>query len=514
MSLALLPEHDTIMDQLRQDLSLVKQNLKERLTHLPEDLLPSAQGFIYLLNLCEAKLPESDTAPDDNEAFDVTQALIEHVDSFLEVYQLGVESVDHFESLLTSIYEDLPTALRNQFIADALKIEAEPMAENSVVDDLKASITPEALANIQTKTLSPTLIQKLKSKAKLKPKQIMQVLAACAALSLPSDELQKSDGPEGIYFTPESLAQSVKTSVAEQVNLQWTPLEPSPMLPAVEALPTPAEEAPFELLRQASFPVEVVAAEAPQMKDRLQFVLDTPERRELFETLRNNPDYRDVVALIGVIESNLDVDAVSHSGAIGIMQDMGGLQGAFGHPDTVEHLAAAGLMPVVEDATYNRIISLHQRGIEIQRGTLLDYLIAQRQANTPFWQTFETEQAKLLINSESAAAISAQYLEDLQAQAMDRLPINNNPLEALNFAVMSYNLGMTHLHTLRRIMAQNDVLDFNTHTVLTFINRPDFHTILRNNNLGQLYDNYEEAKHYLARYINLQALVAHNNSRI
>ena len=272
----------------------------------------------------------------------------------------------------------------------------------------------------------------------------------------------------------------------------------------------PSQDEVFERLNRAPFPTEVVAKEASHMAQRLQFVLDTPERRALFEQLRNNPDYRHDIALLGIIESNLDSSAISHSGAMGPLQDMGGLQGAFGDPDTIDHLARTDLLPQIDQPVYNQIISKLKQGIRMQRGTLLEFLIAERDGDTDFWQEFITKQQQKLTTPESAAQIADLYLDDLVSKAMNLLPINNDPLEALNFAVMSYNLGMGHLHTLRRLMTQNGIETFNTYTVLNFIDRSDFRQILRDHNLGRLHNNYQEAKSYLARYIALQEILHHN----
>lgn len=429
---------------------------------------------------------------------------------------------------------DVARKLQTEYLHDRLNENAERLAEvNRLFETmppetkglhnltLEKLIAPEGSNNITTDTydkslpvssdVKASLLQTLKSKAKLKPKQLLKVLAACAALSLPSDKIQHPAGPEGMFQIPETLApitEATRTRVNQHI---WQ--EPAFEPPAVPSrLVQPALDANFNLLRQAPYPIEIVNNETDSMASRLQFVLNSSERRVLFESLRNNPEYRQEVALIALIESNLDVDAVSHSGAMGIMQDMGELQGAFGDPDTVEHLARIGLMPAIDNLEYNRIIQGHQSGIQMQRGTLLDYLIEQRNAGTEFWDRFETQQTNLLLNPETSAAIAHQYLEDLQIKAMQQLPINEEPLEALNFAVMAYNLGMSHLHTLRRLMAEQQIIDFNTHSVLSFMDRPDFEAILRDNNLSQLINNYNEAKHYLARFIALQTLIKQNHT--
>jgi hypothetical protein len=295
--------------------------------------------------------------------------------------------------------------------------------------------------------------------------------------------------------------------VAEQTAINWTELKPVITHPAPETLQTPSIDHPFELLKQAAFPAEVVSAEAPQMRERLQFVLDNPERKALFDQLRNDSRYRHDIALLGIIESNLNPDAISHSGAMGPLQDMGSLQGAYGHPDTVASLAAAGLLPVINHPAYNRIVNLHKAGTQIQRGTLLEFLKTERANNTPFWTEFLAQQRQSLVTPESSFEIADVYLNDLIAQAERSLPVNGDPLEALNFAVMSYNLGMGHLHTLRRIMTQEGVSQFSTLSVLSFIERSDFRAILRKNNLGNLHNNYEEAQAYLARYMALQQIL-------
>jgi hypothetical protein len=451
------------------------------------------------------------------DLFDISHKLqTEHLNGSLQ--ERTQRMAELFQQEVNALFNSLPNEIRGYHNLTLQSLlthgQDDPSLKESVIDEIKALITPENLAKAKSPLLSSALLEKLKGKAKFTPQQLLKVLTACAVLSLPSSDKQGHDGPEGIYYHPEAFSQTISTRVAEAIAINTPTTETFQPPKAPETLTVPETDHPFQFLNQAPYPIEVVVAETKAMASRLEFVLRTPERRELFETLRNNPEHRDVVALIGIIESNLDVDAVSHSGAMGMMQDMGGLQGAFGDPDTVAHLAAEGLMPMVEDATYNRILRLHQNGVRIQRGTLLEYLIAQRSARTPFWEAFETEQAKLLINPSTSAVIANRYLQDLQEKATARLPIDGDPLEALNFAVMSYNLGMSHLHTLRRIMSQNGISDFSTHTVLSFMNRDDFQQILRDNNLGQLHDNYEEAQHYLARYIAIQELVTHNESRI
>jgi len=418
-----------------------------------------------------------------------------------------------FQQELENLFNTLPPELRalhNLTIEALLKPkEAAPeVVENNIIEALKESIKPEAL-EAKEPPLSSKLLEKIKSKAKLSPKQIMQVLAACAALSIPSDKASIGEAPEGVYFTPENLSQQVSAAVETQIQIN--PTVPVTTSTAPEKLQTPAFEEPFELLKQAAYPSAVVSPETSQMNSRLQFVLNDPERRALFDTLRQDPRYRHDIALLGIIESNLDASAISHSGAMGPLQDMGGLQGAFGDPDTVVQLARADLLPQINNARYNQIINLHKRGTEIQRGTLLEFLIAERNAGTDFWKEFLSQQTALLVNAESAAQIADLYLDDLVEKADRSLPINGDPLEALNFAVMSYNLGMGHLHTLRRLMNLEGVNTFNTHSVLSFIERDDFHDILRKNNLGELHNNYEEAQGYLARYIALQQIL-HNQS--
>lgn len=398
-----------------------------------------------------------------------------------------------FQQEINALFGSLPSELQGYHnLTLNILLEPQPEIEPAL------EVTPELQLEITA----------AKAGKKLKPKNLLKVLAACAALSLSGSE-KPSNHPEGVYFKPEALSLAIQAQVEAVVTLP-APLTQLERTAPPSALETPAAPEPFALLQQAPYPVEIVADQTREIATRLESVLSTPERSAVFEMLRQHPNYRSVISLLAVIESDVNPDAVSHSGAMGILQDMGELQGAFGDPDTVAHLASIGLMPEVEDATYNRIIALHQRGTELRRGLLLEYLIAQRSENTPFWQAFVTAQEDFIRTPETSAAIAHQYLEDLQAKAISRLPINDNSLEALNFAVMSYNLGMTHLHTLHRIMTLNGVTEFTTYNVLEFMGRPDFETILRDNNLGRLHNNFKEARDYLSRFIALQEIVHHN----
>ncbi len=461
---------------------------------------------------------------DESSGFQEIRNSLLYLDSLIQQADDDLPDVQDFAQLLF----DLSSKLQSEYSNGRLNknedserlIECFQEEVNTLFNSLPSDIANlhnlrlEALAKAKTSELSSLLLGKFKSKATLIPKQLIQALAACALLSLPSDEIQLKSGPEVMARMPESLIQPVQQKVAAQLTPMRSRPRPSVNMVAPTPPPAPQIDIPFKLLKQAAHPVGVIANQAPRMRQRLDFILNTPERRALFDTLRSDSRYRDDIALLGIIESNLDPTAISHSGAMGPLQDMGGLQGAFGDPDTLDSLAQAGLLPTIQNTKYNQIIKLLKRGVDIQRGTLLDFLIVERKNNTDFWKDFLVQQKEFLTDSASATQIADLYLDDLILKAQATLPINDDSLEALNFAVMSYNLGMRHLHTLRRIMNLNGVSTFNTFTVLSFIERNDFKDILRQNNLSNLQNNYKEAQAYLARFIALQEILHNKQTKV
>lgn len=490
-------------ETLLENFTLYRRCLTERQQDLTSELQPSNQAWQYLVWLGEKALGSTLSDEAYDEIHDFSVALFSHIDQFLEIYEATTETQKQSETLISAVYQDLPAALQTRFKQDAQSLTPDN------ADDRTGQET-----RFSGLRIPPNLVPKIYLKQKVIGKNLVRALSVCAALSLPASEKQWPEGPAGAGASPDQLMASVQHLVEETAAPDWTKVEAYVPQSPPTALPEAEAGIPFERLQQTKYPVEVVANQAPDIAHRLNFVLQHPERRALLKTLRSNPHYRHDIALLGIIESNLNPDAISHAGAMGPLQDMGGLQGAFGDPETIDSLARAGLLPEIDNPTYNRIINLLKRGVEIQRGTLLEFLKKERNQNTELWQQFLEQQKTLLTNPETAAHIADLYLDDLADKALTQLPLNHDPLEALNFAVMSYNLGRGHLHTLRRIMMLNGVYEFNTYTVLSFMDRDDFAEILRKNNLSQLHNNYEEAKNYLARYIALQEILHHNDSRI
>lgn len=412
-----------------------------------------------------------------------------------------VWSAEKYAEAITALFESMPAkfkALHNKTLAslsEALEAD-EPLKKPKTAEpDFKKSKAAQIRRVFENKSIPY-------------PKRLAQVLAACAALSIPGDRLQLEPGLK--VWLPEADAFS-RTVSASVENTILPRLPETSSLPSFTTLPSllPPEsqaEIPFTVPNTINYPPEIVAEEVDGMASRLQYTLSIPERRDLFETLWGDNRFRSTVALLGIIESNLDATAVSPSGARGPFQDMGGLQGAFGNPDLIETLAQNSLMPTLENPEYNRIITNLQSGVRMDRGTLLEFLITQRDQNTNFWQRFLSAQITLITNPVTAAEIAGYYLTSLETKAATNLNLTH-PNEANHFAILSYNLGISHLHTLRRIMNQHQVTDFSTHSVLSFIERDDFRQILRDNNLGDLYNNYHEAQRYLARFIALENLL-------
>jgi len=320
------------------------------------------------------------------------------------------------------------------------------------------------------------------------PQRIAQILATCAVLTYP-ERLQIESGIQIWIPAVEGFSQSVSRQVEIAILLPnvasseeiFPPIDSPkrPQEPVSDELPTEI----FEPILQPPYPIEVVEAEATEMNARFESVLNDPERLALFESLRADPRFSPVVALLGVIESNLEPGAKSESGAIGPFQDMGGLQGAYGDLETVELLAANDLLPVIQNDEYNQILSHLNNGVRMDRGTLLTFLINQRNANSAFWQNFVTQQTSLLTTPETAAEIAYLYLSVLDAKVRDEFEIED-PLEAQNMAIMAYNSGFGNMRDLHRVMEASGETEFNTHSVLTFIER------------GRMQTPHEQAQEY------------------
>ncbi|NCP67214.1 lytic transglycosylase domain-containing protein [bacterium] len=494
---------DGIEEPGRQSIKFLK-NLEGRLEPGFNEI---SQSLFYLDALAgQADFEDSDVQDFDQNLFDVAFKLQQahllgeinlNPDRFLELF------LEEVETLFNAMPKSLQ-AMHNETLRNLNEV-----IETPEIPQIEAQAEEIAVLPAKEKIQLKKILALLKESSVVTPKRLIKVLAACAALSVSSDKLNLPEAPDTFAVDINTLSAPVTEAVSQV--LVPTTVPPERMV-SPNTLSAPSPEDSFQASGTIAYPVEIVAAEAAGMASRLAFVLRQPERAEIFETLHGNPKLRPVVALLGVIESNLDAGAISPSGARGLFQDMGGLQGAFGDPDGIDNLAVDDLLPQITNTEYNRIINNLKNGVSMDRGTLLEFLKDQRDANTDFWQEFLTEQRTLITSIETSPDIAFHYIESLQDRALATLHLSD-PAQSLNFAIMSYNLGMGHLHTLRRIMNQNGVSSFNTDTVLRFIDREDFHQILRNNNLGDLHNNYEEAQQYLARYIALDEIVRHNNSK-
>lgn len=474
------------LDDEEYGLELAKHDLQQKLESLAEAIFTSksdldqdgrivVESFESLISACQSQLSIIDGNLDIDEVLAFGNKLVDDLGKSETIIELADKMV--------AIYESPP---------EWLALQLAPVPETTSKGKLT---TPAPRKGLQLKKRFTKLTK---------------VVATVATFSpLTGDKLQLGPGPEiwmpAVDAFSESVSLKVETTILPRTDpvLVRHPLRPLPSLPDLQP---EVEVAPFI---GVNYPTEIVAQETEGMAERLEFVLSQSHRRALFLALRDDNRHQNVVALLGVIESNLDVDAVSHSGARGPFQDMGGLQGAFGDPDVIENLAVHNLLPEIDHPEYNRILANLRDGVRMDRGTLLDFLSRERNANSQFWQTFLTAQRTLITSTHTAPEIAYFYLDTLREKAEASLNLSD-PSEAMNFAIMSYNLGMRHLHTLRRIMNQNGVSAFNTDSVLRFIDRADFQRILRDSNLGDLHINFVEAQQYLARYLALGEILRHN----
>jgi len=347
-------------------------------------------------------------------------------------------------------------------------------------------------------------LNKLKSNQTLNYQQrVSRILAACAALMIVPDRLQIESGIEFSAPQVEAFARTVNQEVEQIIKLPRFNDDPVRSLitqtPSL-ARPLANSDTPFvpteeeDAMAQVDYPLDIVESKIEGMTETLEYVLDVPESEALFDSLRADPRFRSVIALLGVIESKLDATERSPSGAMGPFQDMGGLQGAFGDLKTVEILAENNLLPVIDQAEYNQIRANLENDVRMDRGTLLTFLINQRDANSSFWQKFVTEQSVLLTTPETAAEIAYFYLENLKIQVRERFEIED-PIEVQNLAIMAYNSGFGNMRNLHKIMTESGETEFTTNSIIAFVES------------RRLQAPHEQAQDYLVKFIALQTVI-------
>lgn len=425
--------------------------------------------------------------------------------------------IQDIDRLFNSLPKDL-LEKHNQTLQQLLApVEAETEVpldrpNNPVVEDLKTAITTDVLAVVKPESLPPTLLDKLKSKAKLTPKQLLQVLAACAALSLPSDRIQLDPGPEVMSRLPEKTTQLVQHRVEEQLSFNFSAPDPVVQMVAPAPLPEPSlQDRAFELQETIPLPQALVneqRADSPPgakrrvgMNNRFANAMRLPHKRELFYDMHHDGRLDPLVSILAMVESNVDPDAESKSGAMGMMQDMGELQGAFGDPKTLALLTKHGLMPQIDNKNY-------QKALKHGPISLINFLKKEKTGKTQFWKDFLQSQARLIKSPETGQRIAHYYIQSLRHQATKLTGIKDpTHLENQYIAAGGYNAGMGSMRRLKGIMARHDIANFTTDTALTFLNQeklPLGITLRRGT--------YDEMNHYILRTIGMVEIIEEQNT--
>ncbi len=408
--------------------------------------------------------------------FDVAYKLqTEYLNKGLE--QKTVRLAELFDEEIETLFNSMPKEVRGYHNLNLLEL-TEPLTPEA------KTVTAEKETNLST-----ALLNKLKDKVKLSPKQLTQVLAACALLSIPSDEVQFPAGPEVMARAPETLS---APDVVEAVQTQVSNIKPLEIIAPATALEAPQRDFPFQLDSSAPAPASVLDGQKEHMRLRLQAVLNDPIKAAYFNRLQNDPRLEKILPIIGIVETNLDVNAVSESNARGAFQDMTGLAGAFGDINTLSNLIDHNLVPNLVDPGY--------RDARAKGGyALQQFLITQKEAKTSVWQNFLTAQRNLVIDPIQGALISNFYLQSLQNQAVQNFGFEEGSSESRNIAIFAYNAGMETVKDLSLIMKHAGISDFRTYTALDFVARSDFRSLARQAGEAHRIEKIEQGQEYLAR---------------
>ena len=460
---------------------------------VPPNLQSVCQSLAYLDNLSQ-KSEDPDTANFREELLVIAEGFQQRVlkdDTPINWERLEEVLNYDVEVLFNSLSNELREAHNH-----TLQTVAEQMLEPELVEEtLQQSIDPSL------KEVLTYVLQALKEKVKIKlsAKQLVQVLAACAVLSIPSDKVQYPEGPSVMARAPE---QPTVVQVQDDVTQVIRPRAIDPVIEIAEPpqLQEPTVDRPPNLSQNAPFSQIIIDRETPQMQSRLDFVLDTPARAEYLQQLQNHPGLDPVVPIVGIIESNLDVNAVSQTGARGPFQDMGRLQGAFGDIQTLDDLINNDLLPNLENTKYNQAKAAG--GFELQQ-----FLIREQEKNSPVWRNFLTGQRNIITDPKRSAFVSHFYLRSLQDQAAENFGYQEHPAEAMNLALMAYNGGMESLKDLRDVMASNGQTDFSSYSAGQFVNRADFNQLMQSAGKQRRISKLQEATTYLGRAVALTEII-------
>jgi|GEM_PF-5913758 len=463
---------------------------------MPPNLKEVCQSLTYLDTLSQGS-EDPDTNDFRNELLTVAEGLWHRVTK--DGTPIDWERLEEiFNYHVEVLFNTLSPQLRASHNHTVQNLAEQVLSPEAVEATLKTEVDPSL------KKILAHVLKALKDKVKIKlsAKQLVQVLAACAVLSIPSDKIQFEAGPEIFHKSP---TQPVVTQFQDTVDNIIAPAKDERIVnlmpPAELEMPTP--DRPFELHETIPYPQTLVTQQRENGKkrvginDRFENAMKIPEKRDLFYNMHNNGTLDPLVSVLAMVESNVDPHAESDSDAMGMMQDMGELQGAFGDPQTLIVLVKQGLMPNIDHKNYNRALSHGPTA-------LIKFLQKEQKDKTPFWKSFLKSQAALIKNPQTGQLIAHFYIQSLRHQATKLTGIKDpQHLENQYITAMGYNAGMGNVRKLKRIMNRNEVEEFTTDSALRFLSqekRPLAVELKKHT--------YNEARDYVARTIGMFEILA------